>query len=71
MKELIYIMTFGWMIQEVEFSDGWMRHVYIGRDCHALHIALDGAVQYSYTDDGQVLEGKGRGMCGSLELAKS
>ena len=47
-----------------------MRHVYTGRDCHALHIALDGAIQYSYTDGGQVLEGKGRGMCGSLELAK-
>lgn len=28
-----------------------MRHVYTGRDCNALCIGLDDAVQYSYTDD--------------------
>lgn len=67
-KEFVYIMIFNRVIQEMECSDGWMRHVSTARDCHALHVALDGAIRYSYS--GQVSEGKETGMCGSLELAK-
>lgn len=67
-KEFVYIMIFNRAIQEMECSDGWMRRVYRARDCHALHVAFGAAIQYSYS--GQVSEGKERGTCGSLELAK-